>query len=205
MARPVTLADALERGDQVAATVDRLLKRQPHSGHTRVGLVLVYLSIVAEHQLGFLLLVRSDYRGSALVLLRAQTEALVRMLWITRCIPDAQLENIIGNKNYEFPTFLEMAEAVDRANRTGGFFSNLKRRTWKDLCDFAHGGLRQIHRRFKGRTIEPNYPPQGALAATNLVNISVLLAAGGFFEFMGYDYELTEIKDMMHDYDLTGT
>jgi hypothetical protein len=91
MARPATLADALQRGDQVAAAVDRLLGRQSHTGDARVGLVLAYVSVVAEHQLAFLLLVRSGYHGFALVLLRAHTEAMVRMLWMTRCIPDAQL------------------------------------------------------------------------------------------------------------------
>jgi len=207
MRRPTTLDAALERGDQIVVAVDELLKRrQSHSGQRRTGLVLAYISIVEEHHLAFLLLVRSNYFGSAMALVRPQIDSLIRMLWIARCATDDQVKDIWNkiatNEDHKFPCLRQMTDEIDSTYVTGGFFSCLKKNAWKLMCDFTHTGVRQIRLRFKGKTIEPNYSPQAMLAATNMVNAAMLMAAGGFFELMGYEDELTEVKLMMYDYDM---
>ena len=188
-------------------TIDGLLKRrQSHSGQWRTGLVLAYISIVEEHHLAFLLLIRSHYFGSAMALVRSQIESLIRMLWIARCATDDQVKAIGNkvaiNKDYEFPCPRQMTDEIDSTYVTGGFFSCLKKNAWKLMCDFTHTGVRQIRLRFKGRTIESSYSLQAMLAATNMVNVAMLIAAAGFFELMGYEEELSEVKLLMHDYDL---
>ena len=161
--------------------------------------------MVMEHQLAFLLLMRSNYYGAALALIRSQMESLIRMLWIARCATDYQVNQIGANRGFEFPTLRLMTEAIDTAYRTGGFFGRLKSGTWKLLCDFTHTGMRQVFRRFKGKIIEPNYTPTSMLTATNMVNAAVLLAGAALFEQMGYQEELTAIKHLMADYDLFKT
>lgn len=98
-----------------------------------------------------------------------------------------------------------MADAIDTVYRTGGFFGRLKKGTWKHLCDFTHTGMRQVFRRFKGKTIEPNYTPQIMLTATNMVNAAVLLAGAALFELMGYQDELREVNRLMAEYGLLET
>jgi hypothetical protein len=202
MSRPLALNAALERGDQIVVAVDELIKRQSHTGRMRVGIVLAYISMVTEHQLAFLLLVRSNYFGAALALMRSQMESLIRMLWIARCATDTQVKEAATNKDYKFPCAGFMAEAIDKVYSTGGFFVRLKKGTWNTLCDFTHTGMRQVFRRFKGRIIEPNYSPQSLLTATNLVNSAILLAGAAFFELMGYQDEQTAVQRLMADYDL---
>jgi hypothetical protein len=202
MSRPTALRAALERGDQIIVAVDELLKRQSHRGGTRVGLVLAFLSMVMEHHLAFLLLVRSSYFGAALALMRSQIESLIRMLWIARCATDYHVKQIGANKDYEFPPTRLMAETIDTVYRTGGFFVRLKKGAWNHLCDYTHTGMRQVFRRFKGRTIEPNYSPQSMLTATNMVNAAMLMAGAAVFELMGYQDELKEVKRLMAAYDL---
>ena len=202
MSRPVTLHAALKRGEQISVAVDELLKRQSHRGGKRVGLVLSLVSMVTEHQLAFLLLVRSNYFGAALALIRSQMESLIRMLWTARCATDYQVNQIGADEDYEFPLPRLMAEAIDTVYRTGGFFSRLKQGTWKHLCDFTHTGVRQVFRRFKGKTIEPNYTPQIMLTATNMVNAAVLLAGAALFDLMGYQDELREVNRLMAEYGL---
>lgn len=202
----MTLGAALERGDQIVVAVDELLKRRSHTWRRRVALLLAYISMVEEHQLAFLLLVRSNYFGSALSLVRLQMEGLIRMLWIARCATDDQIKAIVRpmatNKDYKFPRTPSMIKEIDSIYQTGGFFTCLEKNAWALMCDLTHTGVRQTRLRFKGRTIEPNYPPQAMLAATNMVNVAMLMAAAGFFELMGYEDELTEVKRMMRDYDL---
>jgi hypothetical protein len=62
--------------------------------------------------------------------------------------------------------------------------------------------MRQIFRRFKGKTIEENYAPQTMLTATNMVNAAMLLAGAALFELIGYQDELKEVERLMADHDL---
>src|SRR5216684_1503468 len=100
MSRPKTLHAALQRGEQIGVAVDELLKRQSHKGGKRVGLVLAFMSMVTEYQLAFLLLVRSNYFGAALALIRSQMESLIRMCWIARCATDYQVKQIGAIMNF---------------------------------------------------------------------------------------------------------
>jgi hypothetical protein len=112
----------------------------------RVDLVLAFMSMITEYQLAFLLLVRSNYFGAALALIRSQIESLIRMLWIAKCATDHQVNEIRKNRDYEFLFSGLMADSIDAAYRTGGFFGQLKKGAWKLLCDFTHTGMHQVYR-----------------------------------------------------------
>src|SRR5215468_7405270 len=103
-----------------------------------------------------LLLIRSEKVGSAFALTRSVVEGMYIGLWINFCATVQQVAK--HERDDELPrTMQQMADAIDERYHGEGFFDELKQRTWKAMCSYAHTGMLQLGRRFTGHQLKPAY------------------------------------------------
>ena len=58
-----------------------------------------------------------------------------------------------------------------------GVLSEIKDRSWKDMCDFIHTGHRQVVRRLTSTEIGPNYPEEEIISVLDFSGCVALWAA----------------------------
>jgi hypothetical protein len=154
--------------DWVAARQDGL--EIPNKNESKVPGALFDLTI--EHHVAIVHLIHGRLNGSAFALLRAAFESLVRGAWFQLCATKEQLESFVEKDELPF-TFRQLINATeghtDFADRA---LSRLGHNSWSAMNSYTHSGMLQIGRRFKGKSIEPNYSPEEI--------IEVLKASGTF-------------------------
>jgi hypothetical protein len=116
----------------------------PSLNRTRVAAALHQLSF--EHFTGIHVLIGTGIPSAAFALYRPQLEAYVRGVWYHRCATDEQIAHFIAGE--EPPSPGAQIEALE----SSGLFdpdslSQLKKTTWRNLCDFTHGGTIQVKAR----------------------------------------------------------
>lgn len=174
-------------GAEVAATlglarqlVEWIADRQ-HDQDTPPGranlLASMLLDVCLEHHTGIVWLIRARVYGSAFALVRSELEAFVRAVWVHTSVPEARAEELVDKDNW--PQFDQLIEAVERhADFADKVLSGVRQSAWTAMNGYAHGGMHQISRRFRGDTIEPNYEPGEVievLKATGSIALMALL------------------------------
>jgi Family of unknown function (DUF6988) len=83
---------------------------------------------------------------SSLALFRPMAEAHVRALWCYSCALDDELAKLRAKlSDFRFPPFKSMLSVV--VERVGMTFEGpLDARTWEELCDYTHSGIRLVER-----------------------------------------------------------
>ena len=111
------------------------------TNRTRVAAALHQLSI--EHFTGIHVLVGTGVYSAAFALYRPQLEAYIRGAWYHQCASDAQVIGLISGAEPPSPNVqIEALESVGAFNL--GSLIRLKDMTWRNLCDFTHGGTIQV-------------------------------------------------------------
>lgn len=107
----------------------------------RVAAALHQLSI--EHYTGIHVLVGTGVYSAAFALYRPQLEAYIRGAWYHRCATEDQVNGlIIGD---EPPSFRAQIVALEEVGAfEAGSLLRLREMTWRNLCDFTHGGTIQV-------------------------------------------------------------
>lgn len=120
-------------------------------------LVGSFFSLVLEHQSAILhLLGTGIFDGSALALVRPLIDAAYRAHWVYCCASPENLAKLRAGDKCD-PGLINMAEAIEKAVDTGGFFLTISPYI-KALHGYTHGGLEQLGRRFNADgDIQPNY------------------------------------------------
>ena len=104
------------------------------------------LDVSLEHQAAIALLHASELYGSSLALLRSETEALVRGLWLQHSATEEDLERFKRGKVKQ--DFQELIDGFEQKTGDGpGVLSGLKERAWKAMNGFTHTGYIQVSRR----------------------------------------------------------
>lgn len=168
-------------------------------GDERSILAIGCLDVALEHQAAIALLHSSELYGSALALLRCETESLVRGLWLLHA---ASLEDIerfrCGKVKQEFRELIDMLES--KINQRSGILSGLRDRAWKAMNDFTHTGFVQVSRRHRPGHVCENYPEAELAQALDLAGALGLVAAGQLVE-MSHDKErLPQYAEKMKAY-----
>jgi hypothetical protein len=71
-----------------------------------------------------------------------------------------------------------MVKQIDEAYDTDNFFSTfLSGGALQAMHSYTHSGLRQLSRRFTGRSVEPNYGEEEIVEAINVTTIAICLMA----------------------------
>ncbi len=137
---------------------------------TRVPGVL--LDLCLEHQVGIVHLVTGRMNGSAFALIRPQFEALVRALWLCICASAEEVQTFVHTDRLPL-NFGQLVEAIEKhQDFDSKVLSGVKDGVWKAMHGYTHGGMHQIARRIKAKSIEPDYSPEEI--------IEVLKASGTF-------------------------
>jgi uncharacterized protein DUF6988 len=151
--------ETIEHLCQVEKAIEKpkaILSWQGYPDDRRTVITIAMVDQLIEHHGAILLLIRSGKVGSAFALARPVIEGMYRGLWINFCATDEQLQKF--DETDELPlTMKELADEIDTKYLADGFFANLKQRSWKALCSYAHNGMLQLARRFTGHQLKPAY------------------------------------------------
>ena len=112
----------------------------------RPAISFAFINLGLLHLGGVIMLAEAENYTSCLALLRPMVEASVRGLWLFYCAADEKILSFAESRErFEFPRFRLMLEEI--ASQKADISKRLLRiETWKDLCDYTHGGVRLIER-----------------------------------------------------------
>lgn len=151
--------ETVEHLCQVEVAIEKakaILSQHGFPDDKRTVMTIAMVDQLIEHHGAILLLIRSGKVGSAFALARPVVEGMYRGLWINFCATDEQLQKF--DDTDELPrTMKELADEIDAKYLGDGFFADLKQRSWKALCSYAHNGMLQLARRFTGHQLKPAY------------------------------------------------
>ena len=144
--------------DELLAVVD--LPLLDDSSRVKVSDVACSLSL--EHWHSARALLRAELLPSALVVHRAQFEAIARSVWLAYAASDAHISKLTATLNLEseqaaknIPQIAEMMQALSTKAPQQAFdaLSRFKDNSWKALNSYAHAGIHPLRRHQEG------YPP----------------------------------------------
>ena len=140
---------------ECASLLDRLTFLT--SNRLRVAMALQHLCM--EHHQGVHVLVSQGVIGSAFALLRPQFETYVRGTWFHRCASDEQIQAFLdGSDPPRLDTLINELEKVEEFDC--GTLGELKKSSYRNLCDFTHGGMVQVKARNSMDEVFSNYRPE---------------------------------------------
>ena len=161
--------------DECVALINTLVI--PTLNRSRVAAALHQLSV--EHFTGIHVLVATGVHSAAFALYRPQLEAFIRGAWYHRCATDEEVSSLIAGKEPPSPA-VQMA-ALERSGAfEPGSLLRLKDMTWRNLCDFTHGGTIQVKVRASTLgEIAPDFKTEHVAALLNASAATALLACVG--------------------------
>jgi hypothetical protein len=189
------LEDALRKSEQwmenCVALVNTLTV--PSENRTRVSAALHQLSI--EHYTGIHVLVGTGVYSAGFALYRPQIEAYIRGAWHHKCATDEQLNNFIAGK--QPPSVKLQIKALEENGAFDpGSFMRFKEMTWRNLCDFTHGGTIQVKVRASSmREIGLDFKPEHLAALLTASSTTALLASVGLAAVAENDQIAVNLRD----------
>lgn len=165
----------------------------PSLDRTRVAAALHQLSF--EHFTGIHVLINAGIPSAAFALYRPQLEAYVRGAWYHRCATDEQVAQFLTGAEPPSPgTQIEALEAMELFDR--GSLSQLKKATWRNLCDFTHGGMIQVKARAAtANEIAQNYKVEHVAGMLTASATTAYLAAVGLAAVAENDAIALHLRD----------
>lgn len=150
---------------------------------------LAYAGLTMEHREALLLLIDVGAHASAMALTRSLLEAYALALWVGEIQDDAAFDMHVMQRHDPPAAGKIFQKLAKRAPGIGeGFFTALKNH-YKTLCDYSHGGPRQLSRWVRSETIEPNYDDAQMAEVLRLSDVVCLLAAITQAGIMGHATE----------------
>jgi len=187
---------------QVEAAIEKLkalLNGKQFPDDLRTVIVIGTLDQMIEHHASILLLIRSEKIGSAFALTRSVVEGMYVGLWINFCATEQQVATY--ERDDELPhTMQKIADAIDERYHGEGFFDDLKQRTWKAMCSYAHTGMLQLGRRFTGHQLKPAYSDAEIYEVTTTITTGILMLASKFFAVQNIADASREAEQLIESY-----
>jgi hypothetical protein len=146
----------------------------------------VFFALTMEHREAAMLLAQKGARSSCFALARAVFEAYMRGTWVVYSATDDELIRFMQGK-YD-PKLDTMVKKLGQlAEFRGGVFDKIRSSGWEPLCDYAHGGIRQVSRWITDDGIEPRHSDDEVLEVLYFMNLYGLLAGLGVAGLAGQD------------------
>lgn len=124
------------------------------SSRTRASIGLLHLSI--EHNKGLVTSVEHGIFGSAFALFRCQFETFIRGVWLQWCANDKEIHKFLnGEEPPKINILLKAIKAVPGFEKDT--LSVVKKKLWKAMNDYTHGGALQVKARNTEKEIIINY------------------------------------------------
>ena len=158
----------------------------------RTKLSTACFDVVLEHQAAIALLCSAELFGSAFALLRVQTEALVRGMWLLYCASSSELTRF---KKGDVPTpFSALVERVELAiDDSNGVLSGFKVTAWAAFNSFTHTGFHQVSRRHSAGKVGGNYSSEDLCKPIGVAGAIGMVAAGQLIS-------ISDRKDLLPEY-----
>lgn len=121
-----------------------------------------------DHFNGIVLLCEGKIYGSAFALFRPQLEAHVRGRWLDEIATEEELQDFLAQDKIPL-----MKNLIESLPMEGKFLLEFWKGSWRDLCDFTHGGSLHIRTRHNDPTLAASYD-EGHVAS--LVQMSTALS-----------------------------
>lgn len=145
-------------------------------------------TIVRDHQAAIVHLIETGHPSPAFSLSRSVYEGYLRGQWLLHCATEAQADHYLDGKELEDAKGkrLSISDLINDLEQTSNFskgtLSDIKKKAWGALCDFAHVGGRLVNHWNKGKSIEANFSPDEVDEVLRLTGMFAALAALGMIE-----------------------
>jgi hypothetical protein len=153
------LALALEKSDAIADELLRIIDLPLCNDTNRVEVADIACSLALEHWHAIRALLRAGLLPSALVVHRAQFEAILRSVWLTYAASDSDVAKLTANLDLESEQAAKnisqtqhMMEALETSGpkEAHAALARFKDNSWKALNSYAHAGIHPLRRHAEG-------------------------------------------------------
>lgn len=173
----------IKRTDELFNAMSAVLAEADFGDDSRSRCAVALAGIAVEHGFSIRASLEMEHVTSAIVLLRAQFEAVVRGVWVWYVAPDgwvSKLDALIGrrgSKEPRAPAMDEMLAALAKVEpaAVGRQLKRLKDAAWKPLNSYVHGGVHPVLQAHWGFTDE--YAEQVLRNANGLATMGTMLMA----------------------------
>lgn len=180
-----TLQRALKCSGELSDRLLAALHEQGIAEHRRrERITLVFVSLALDHRAAVELLVAHGAYATAMAVTRPILEAYVRGLWAFHLATEEELANFV-NSRYD-PTIDSSLRRLKQLAKPNGQIFEILRSHYRTLCDYAHGGSRQVSRWLHGNEIEPQYSDEQMAETLHFVDLVGVLASAAREKLMGY-------------------
>lgn len=155
----MNLNRTFEESEAFAEKLLSLIDLPPLNDTHRIELAIIACSLSLEHWHSIRFLLNARQLPSAVVVHRAQFEAIVRSIWLTYCASESDLCKLTAQLNIEseqaaknISQIQNMMDAIDKSAPAEAFaaLSRFKNYSWKALNSYAHAGIHPIARHAAG-------------------------------------------------------
>ena len=155
--------DIFKATAQFAVELGNLIQLPLFASSPRLALSDYACSLSLEHWTATLTLLEAGLLPSAVVVHRAQFEALLRSVWILYAATEEQLSKLSAQLTIEteqtaknLPQTLDMMVAIRQKGPPQAYdaLNRFKENSWKALNSYAHAGLHPIKRHAEGYPTE---------------------------------------------------
>ncbi len=153
------LCSVLEDTRELEAELLQLIDLPLFDGSLRLSVSDVACSLSLEHWSATRSLLNTGVLPSAVVVHRAQFEALLRSIWLLYAASDTQLSKLSVELTIEaeqtaknLPQVADMMAAIEKKGPSQAYeaLNRFKENSWKGLNSYAHAGLHPIRRHAEG-------------------------------------------------------
>lgn len=178
--------DVFVATEELAAKLLQLIDLPLFDDSSRLAVSDVACSMSLEHWAATRSLLNAGILPSAVVVHRAQFEALLRSIWILYAAPDEHLSKLSAELTVEteqnaknLPQVADMMAAVNKKGPPQAYeaLNRFKENSWKALNSYAHAGLHPIRRHAEGypvQLIESIARNANGLAILSALQVAVL-------------------------------
>ncbi len=151
--------DIFDESDDLAKELQEVIDLPLFDDSPRIRTSDVACSLALEHWHSARALLRAGLLPSALVVHRAQFEALLRSIWLTYAASDESVSKLTATLSLEseqraknMPQVDEMVRGLEKSGPSQAYDAlfRFKDNSWKALNSYAHAGIHPIRRHHEG-------------------------------------------------------
>lgn len=188
----------LENTRNLLAIIDREVDGMEFESSDRNRVSGALFDIAHDHAKAIVVLLENKIYASVYALARPLFESFVRAAWVQHCASDDEIAHLIKKDEVKL-TFGQMLGAVEKNRQWEETLTQVKRRVWKSMHSYTHGGLQLISRRFKDKFLEPNFDELEIMGLLQLVAIISFLSFTEIVSMSGTANEKDKVLDQLYD------
>jgi len=156
-------SDIFDAADSFAEELQEVIDLPLLDNSLKISTSDVACSLSLEHWHSARALLRVGLLPSALVVHRAQFEAITRSIWLTYAASEEQISKLTADLSQEseqaaknMPQLAQMMQALEKSGPKEAYdvLARFKDNSWKALNSYAHAGIHPMRRHHDGYPLE---------------------------------------------------